>query len=104
MVKERGFKIHPNVLSCLLHLRLKTELRGVRASENRSSKDEVARKKLTNKFHKDKKGKRSKDGNSTHLTKKAKKVLKETKEIQGELEEAEAVVDQEDKARQVSQI
>jgi nucleolar complex protein 3 len=26
MIKERKFQVHPNVLSCLLHLRLRTEL------------------------------------------------------------------------------
>ncbi len=32
MIKERRFNVHPNALSALLHLRLKTELGGIRAS------------------------------------------------------------------------
>jgi nucleolar complex protein 3 len=28
MIKERRYQVHPNLLSCLLHLRLKTELGG----------------------------------------------------------------------------
>ncbi|KAF8188421.1 nucleolar complex-associated protein 3 [Pholiota molesta] len=33
MVKERHFKVHPNVLACLLHLRLRTELGPVHLSK-----------------------------------------------------------------------
>ncbi|KAF8256421.1 nucleolar complex-associated protein-domain-containing protein [Lactarius quietus] len=79
MIKERRFAVHPNVLTCLLHLRLKTEL-GIRASERRQNKSKV------------------KGAESTHLSKKAKKALKEKKEIQKELKEAEASVDKEERA------
>ena len=79
MIKERHYKIHPNVLSCLLHLRLRTEL-GTRASNQSVDKPEITteRKSLKKKSHK------------VHLSKKARKSLKEQKEIRKELREAEA--------------
>lgn len=92
MIKERHYKIHPNVLSCLLHLRLRTEL-GVRASNQSVDKPEAAdRKSRKNKSHK------------VHLSKKARKALKETKEIRKELREAEAEVDREERQATVQQI
>ncbi|KAF8258615.1 nucleolar complex-associated protein-domain-containing protein [Lactarius quietus] len=92
MIKERRFAVHPNVLTCLLHLRLKTEL-GIRASEAKAEREEVKREKP----HQRKKSK-VKGAESTHLSKKAKKALKEKKEIQKELKEAEASVDKEERA------
>ncbi|KAJ7273676.1 nucleolar complex-associated protein-domain-containing protein [Mycena haematopus] len=88
MVKERRFNIHPTVLSCLLHLRLKTEL-GVRASEAGEKKS----------YGKD--AARRAKGKPTaqpHLSKKARKALKEKKEIDREFREAEAEVDKEERA------
>lgn len=82
MIKERHFKIHPNVLSCLHHLRLRTEL-GVRASDKSADKPD--------KQVKDKKSQK------VHLSKKAKKALKEQTEINKELREAEAGVDKEER-------
>jgi nucleolar complex protein 3 len=98
MIKERGFRVHPNVLNCLVHLRLKTELSGIRASESKASKDGND-KQGQSRHRKDRKGKRNKEG--TYLTKNAKKAMTETKEIRAEMEEAEAVVDREDRAHQV---
>jgi nucleolar complex protein 3 len=94
MIKERRFAVHPNVLTCLLHLRLKTEL-GVRASEAKAERDEIKRENL-------KQRKKSKGAESTHLSKKAKKARKEKKEIEKELKEAEASVDKEERASNVS--
>ncbi|KAI0046095.1 nucleolar complex-associated protein 3 [Auriscalpium vulgare] len=91
MVKERRFNIHPEVLTCLLHLRLKTEL-GVRASEAKIEREEVRPTKKGGK-----KGK-AQSGEPVHLSKKAKKALKEKKEIQKEMKEAEAEVDKEQRA------
>lgn len=91
MIKERRFKVHPNVLSCLLHLRLRTEL-GIRASQTRADKEEVKQ------AHKQKVKKKD----QPHLSKKAKKTLKERKEIEKELREAEAEVDKEERAITVS--
>ena len=96
MIKERRFAVHPNVLSCLLHLRLKTEL-GVRASEARAEREEFKRENL-----KQRKKSKVKGAESTHLSKKAKKALKEKKEIEKEVKEAEASVDKEERASNVS--
>ncbi|KAI0064596.1 nucleolar complex-associated protein 3 [Artomyces pyxidatus] len=92
MVKERRFNVHPEVLTCLLYLRLKTEL-GIRASEAKIEREEDRQMKGRSA----KKGK-AKAGEPTHLSKKAKKALKERKEIQKEMKEAEAEVDKEERA------
>ncbi|KAG6820591.1 hypothetical protein H0H93_014507 [Arthromyces matolae] len=93
MIKERRFNVHPEVLSCLLHLRLKTEL-GVRASD--SSADKPQKKESSSKAASRRaKGKRTE---LQHLSKKAKKVLKEKQEIEKEFREAEAEVDKEERA------
>ncbi|KAG6832386.1 hypothetical protein H0H92_002654 [Tricholoma furcatifolium] len=92
MIKEKRFSVHPEVLSCLLHLRLKTEL-GVRASETSVDKPQ--------KESSSKSAARRAKGKSTdlpHLSKKAKKALKEKREIDKEFREAEAEVDKEDRA------
>ena len=89
MVKERRFKIHPRVLSCLHQLRLRTEL-GVRASDSAADKA------------KDKPHSGTKKPEKPHLSKKAKKTLKEKKEIDKELREAEAEVDKAERASRVS--
>jgi nucleolar complex protein 3 len=95
MIKERRFNVHSNVLTCLLHLRLKTEL-GVRASEAKVER-EIKREKV-------KQGKKLKGQGavSTHISKKARKALKERKEIEKEMKEAEASVDKEERAANVS--
>ncbi|KAH9484302.1 Nucleolar complex protein 3-like protein [Psilocybe cubensis] len=86
MIKERHFKVHPNALSCLLSLRLRTEL-GVRASNTHADKPEAK---------KPKSGKAQKQ-EKVHLSKKAKKAYKEQKEIDKELREAGAEVDKEER-------
>ncbi|KAL6300168.1 nucleolar complex-associated protein-domain-containing protein [Sparassis latifolia] len=94
MIKERRFNVHPNVLSCLLCLRLKTEL-GVRASESRADKEQGKT------YSKGRAAARRAKGKSTatpHLSKNAKKALKERQEIQKEMREAEAEVDSEERA------
>lgn len=98
MIKERYFKVHPNVLSCLLHLRLKTELKDVRASSQYADKE----KKHSESKARQKRAKGKGKKELPHLSKKAKKTLKETKEIQAEMNEAEAEVDREERASQVS--
>ncbi|KAJ7470731.1 nucleolar complex-associated protein-domain-containing protein [Mycena latifolia] len=95
MVKEKRFNIHPTVLSCLLHLRLKTEL-GVRASESQTDKpDPVKRSSYGKDAARRAKGKPTAQ---PHLSKKARKALKEKKEIDREFREAEAEVDKEERA------
>lgn len=100
MVKERHYNVHPKVLSCLLNLRLKTEL-NVRASESRADKEEAPRKAMS----KNKATARRSQGRTTdqpHLSKRAVKILKERKEIQKEFRDAEAEVDTEERATTVS--
>ncbi|TFY66421.1 hypothetical protein EVG20_g4670 [Dentipellis fragilis] len=85
--EERKFRMHPDVLTCLLYLRLKTEL-GVRASQATVERlDDRA-----------KKGKKPKKGEPVHLSKKSKKARKENKEIEKEMKEAEADIDREERA------
>lgn len=99
MIKERHFNVHPEVLTCLLYLRLKSEL-GVRASESRVDKEEK-----TETNTKGKTANRKNKGKSTdrpYLSKRAKKARKEKKEIEREVREAEAEVDKEERARTVS--
>ncbi|KAJ7285869.1 nucleolar complex-associated protein-domain-containing protein [Mycena rebaudengoi] len=92
---QKRFNVHPEVLSCLLHLRLKTEL-GVRASESHTDRPDPIRKSS----HARDAARRAK-GKPTaapHLSKKARKALKEKKEIDREFREAEAEVDKEERA------
>ncbi|KAF8559543.1 nucleolar complex-associated protein 3 [Imleria badia] len=96
MIKERHFNVHPEVLTCLLHLRLKSEL-GVRASDSRVDKEEK-----TKTHPKGKTGSRKTKGKSAeqpYLSKKTKKAFKEKKEIEREVRDAEAEVDKEERAR-----
>lgn len=92
MIKERHFKVHPNVLSCLLHLRLRTEL-GVRASSTHADKPE--KKRLPRHM-------KQRKAEPVHLSKKAKKAYKEQKGIDKELREAGAEVDKEERKTTVS--
>ncbi|CAL1704830.1 unnamed protein product [Somion occarium] len=96
MIKERRFSVHPEVLSCLLHLRLKSEL-GVRSSDSRADRPEEQNGK---KYAKGRAAGRRAKGKATdqpHLSKKAKKALKERQEIQKEMREAAAEVDKEER-------
>ncbi|KAJ7632584.1 nucleolar complex-associated protein-domain-containing protein [Roridomyces roridus] len=94
MVKEKRFNVHPNVLSCLLSLRLKTEL-GVRSSESHADKPEPKRSSSSKDAQRRAKGKPTAQ---PHLSKKARKAMKEKKEIDREFREAEAEVDKEERA------
>lgn len=101
MVKEQRYNVHPDVLSCLLHLRLKTEL-GVRSSDSRADKEPQPKQ-----ISKGKAAARRAQGKSTdqpHLSKKAKKALKEKKEIEREFRDAEAEVDKEERSNMVSNV
>ncbi|KAH8117472.1 nucleolar complex-associated protein 3 [Phellopilus nigrolimitatus] len=81
MIKERRFSVHPNVMFCLLDLRLKTELGGVRASQSKADKEKPS------------------DGMSKgRRLKKTRKKLKETQGIEEEMREAEAEVDREERS------
>ena len=101
MVKEQRYNVHPNVLSCLLHLRLKTEL-GVRSSDCKADKEPP-----TKQISKGRAAARRAQGKPTdqpHLSKRAKKALKERKEIEREFRDAEAEVDKEERSNMVSTV
>ena len=100
MIKERKYNVHPEVLSCLLYLRLKTEL-GVRASESKADKEPSG--KPMAKGRAAARRAKGKKVDQPHLSKKAKKVLKERKEIEKEMHEAAAEVDKEERATRVSE-
>lgn len=100
MIKERHYNVQPKALSCLLSLRLKTELH-LRASESKVDKGETSRNKITSK---NKAAARRSQGRTTeqpHLSKRAVKILKEKKAIQREFRDAEAEVDSEERATMV---
>jgi hypothetical protein len=89
MIKESKYRVNPKVLSCLLHLRLKTEI-GVRAS------DTLAERQPEKNVGKDKRSKGTAAA-QVHLSKKARKVLKEKETVRREIKEAEVVVDKEER-------
>lgn len=93
MIKESKYRVNPNALSCLLHLRLKAEV-GVRASNTSTEKHPKKN---------DTKGKRGKGTAAapTHLSKKVKKILKEKEVIRQEVKEAEVEVDKEERNKTV---
>ncbi len=85
--------VHPNVLSCLLHLRLRTELDQMREGKGRNKANgqpEV-------------KGKFKSEIRKKWATKNQRKREKELKEVQKEMAEAEAEVDKEERAVTVRQ-
>lgn len=102
VVKEKRFNVHPNILSALLHLRLKTELDGVRASDSKASRgDANSEKKVYYKKGAKKNNKKAMAGvEEKHISKKGKKALKEIKEIKDEMREADVEVDR--KVRQTN--
>ena len=96
MIKEHRFNVHPEVLSCPLYLRLKTEL-GVHTSETRADKPGDSNGKRYSKGRA--KGKAT---DQPYLSKKARKVQKERVEIEKEMREAVAEVDKEQRESNVS--
>ncbi|THH32116.1 hypothetical protein EUX98_g2063 [Antrodiella citrinella] len=101
MIKERKFKVHPEVLSCLVHLRLRNEL-GVRSSDSRTDRpNDAFGDRKSKKYAANRAAQRRAKGKTTdqpHFSKKAKTALKERQEIQKEMREAEAEVDKEERA------
>lgn len=86
MIKSKGYNVHENVINTFLHLRLKDELTPEASKGKNDNKNKVKKRKKDQPF----------------LNKKARKALKETKEIEKEMKEAEAVVDKEEKEKHVS--
>jgi nucleolar complex protein 3 len=95
MIKERRFQINPNVLSCLLNLRLKSEL-SIRASETKADRGDSVR--GSSRSRSAKGHSKGKVADKIHLSKKSRKAFKERKEIEKEIREAEAIVDKEERA------
>lgn len=85
MVKSKGYAISENVINIFLYLRLKDEM-----AHNYTSHDD------------DKVGQKRKNNSKPFMTKKARKTLKETREIEKEFQEADAVVSKEEKSKNVS--
>lgn len=94
MIKERKFQVHPNVLSSLLHLRLRSELDAMRDGKNKRGGGGGG---------KDFKGDKIKPKFKSEIrkkwqTKNQKKREKEMKEVEKEMAEAAAEVDTEERA------
>ncbi len=94
MIKERKFQVHPNVLTCLLHLRLRTELDSMKRGKNSKGKGKRPDGDKPEKQFKS-------DVRKKWQTKNQKKREREMKEVQKEMAEAEAEVDQEERAQVV---
>lgn len=99
MIKERKFQVHPNILSSLLHLRLRSELDMMRdrksraanaGNRDRNSKGDKEKPKFKSEIRK------------KWQTKNQKKREKEMKEVEKEMAEAAAEVDTEERAKVVS--
>ena len=99
MIKERHFKVHPNVISCLWYLRLKSDLNGIRASETKADKETDGD--VTGKGANSRKKGKGKGAEKPYLSKKARKRLKENKAIEEEMHEAEAEVDKTERDQRV---
>jgi nucleolar complex protein 3 len=98
MVKEKRFDVHPEVLSCLLHLRLKTEL-GVRASASKADRADAP--KAHSRGNAAARRTKGKTADQPYVSKKTRKALKDKKIIEQEFREAEAEVDKNERATTV---
>ncbi|KAK2466949.1 hypothetical protein APHAL10511_001207 [Amanita phalloides] len=94
MIKERRLQVNPNVLSCLLNLRLKSEL-NIRASDSRADN---ADRPGTLRREKGTRGRAKGKKSGQHVSRNARKALKERREVEKEFQEAEAVIDKEEQA------
>lgn len=97
MIKEKKFNVNERVLEMLCHLRLKNELQ----ADRRADMTSISR--ANDSFDKSLKPKDVRKGKGQHLSKAAVKKLKEVREIQKELKEADAEVDQEERERHQSE-
>ncbi|ORY33445.1 CBF/Mak21 family-domain-containing protein [Naematelia encephala] len=92
MIKERKYQVHAKVLSCLLHLRLRTELDkmkdGKHSQKGKGKRDASGQQAIF-----------KSDVRKKWQTKNQKKREKELKEVRKELAEAEAEVDKEERAQ-----
>ena len=95
MIKERKFQVHPHVLSCLLHLRLRGELAAMKQGKHSKAKGSDSDPLKG-------KGRFKSEIRKKWQTKNQKKRENEIKEVQKEMAEAEAEVDKEERAQIVS--
>jgi nucleolar complex protein 3 len=103
MIKERKFQVHPNVLSCLLHLRLLGELDSMRDGKNAKGKGKNPGGAVAEGEDLVGKGKKFKsETRKVWATKNQRKKEKELKEVRKEMAEAEAEVDKDERAQIVS--
>jgi nucleolar complex protein 3 len=86
MIKERRYKVHPNVLSCLLALRLRSELSSPHEAKNKARYKTKVKSEIRKKW----------------MNKNRRKAEKERQEVEKELQEASAEVDQEERSKVVS--
>jgi len=93
MIKERRYKVHPNVLSCLLALRLRSEL---------SSPHERKARPASYKERKQEEVKVKSEIRKKWMNKNRRKAEKEKQEVEKELQEASAEVDTEERSKVVS--
>ena len=101
MIKERKFQVHPNLLSCLLHLRLRSELDMMR--DKSKQKREAKEKDRGKRGPKEKgQGQFKSEIRKKWQTKNQKKREKEMKEVEKEMGEAAAEIDLEERAGVVS--
>jgi nucleolar complex protein 3 len=91
MIKERRYKVHPNVLSCLLFLRLRSELS---VPEERNHKKKFGDKKKDD-------VKVKSEIRKKWMNKNRRKAEKEKEEVEKELNEASAEVDLEERSKVV---
>ncbi|CAO3592363.1 unnamed protein product [Absidia cylindrospora] len=81
MIKSKGFAVNEKVIDIFLHLRLMEEMAPISSSSDNDSSNSKKRKAKDKPF----------------MTKKARKAMKETKEVEKEFQEAEAIVSKEEK-------
>lgn len=93
MIKERHYRVHPNVMDCLLSLRLRSELSADYKKKSGGDKG---------KLKEDPRLKVKSEIRKQWMTKNARKAQKERKEVEREMEDAEAEVDVEERSKIVS--
>ncbi|KDN46775.1 hypothetical protein K437DRAFT_256045 [Tilletiaria anomala UBC 951] len=104
MIKERRYNVHANVLDILLHLRLKDELGRKRASTTTADRGgggggEDAGGKGSQSRGRKTKAADVRKGTAQHLSKKDVKKMREIREIEKEMREADATIDLEERER-----
>lgn len=100
MIKERRYRVNANILDILLHLRLKDELGSKRASTTRS--DNPSKEEEKKPYDRKARPTDVRNGTAQHLSKKQVKKMREVREIEKEMREADATVDLEERERNVS--